>query len=367
MQALGLELVKIIMLTLPYILAFSTADLTEHVTDLLGKTDIIASAPRETETVVDPYIRFAGAESPRPQSYLGLLQKQLQNEAEAGWPLALIPRLFKPSAKNEEDLIEMEAPTAGQRHEVPTITVPTPINPGPHPLFPEIFFSVYADQDVETVPSTTHIAASLVRDVCVDNINILDFNRNSAAKFLTEMDCYFAPETFAKRVTAFDKIKDLPEGAPTWKPEDLAIDAIVSQIVQLPAPEHKIVYYHALITETCKIAPGAIAPSLGRAIRYLYRTLDTLDQELVYRFVDWFSHHLSNFDFRWKWQEWISDVEEDKLNARKSFILAAVDKEMRLSFAKRIRSTVPEEYQKLIPASKDNDIPDFKYNNDREY
>lgn len=73
---------------------------------------------------------------------------------------------------------------------------------------------------------------------------------------------------------------------------------------KLPVPEHKLVYYHSIITETCKLAPGSIAPSLGRAIRFLYKNLDFMDVELFHRFVDWFSHHLSNFDFRWKWAEW---------------------------------------------------------------
>ena len=118
------------------------------------------------------------------------------------------------------------------------------------------------------------------------------------------MDCYWAPNTFVKRGTQFDKLKDLGEDQSTWKPEDLAVDAVFAQIVSLPSPGHKLVYYHSLITESCKLAPGAIAPSLGRAIRFLFRHLDMMDMELAFRFMDWFSHHLSNFDFRWKWAEW---------------------------------------------------------------
>lgn len=42
-----------------------------------------------------------------------------------------------------------------------------------------------------------------------------------------------------------------------------------------------------------------------------------------------------------------------------------MDKEIRLSFAKRIRATLPEPYHKLIPTSKEKDIPDFKYAEDQ--
>lgn len=53
------------------------------------------------------------------------------------------------------------------------------------------------------------------------------------------------------------------------------------------------------------------------------------------------------------------------LSPKKAFINGVLDKEIRLSFAKRIRETLPEPYHKLIPASKEKDIPDFKFNNDQ--
>lgn len=154
------------------------------------------------------------------------------------------------------------------------------------------------------MPSTSVLACSLIRDSLVDTINILDFNRHAAAKFLVEMDCYWSAGTFLKRATPFDKVKEAAGDKSTWKPEDLAVDAIFSQMMRLPMAEHKLVYYHSMITETCKIAAQAIAPSLGRAIRFLYKNLDITDAELNHRYMDWFAHHLSNFDYRWKWTEW---------------------------------------------------------------
>lgn len=245
-----------------------------------------------------------------------MLQQQLTKESENNWPLVVIPRWYQPKAK------ESEAAATTQKHSFPAIIVPSPVNAGPKPLFPETYLSLYETQDVEvcvlpvpskksttntvqTVPSPDHIASSLLRDALVDTINILDFNRTAVAKFLIEMDCYWAPDTFIKRGTAFDKLREVagPHGS-TWKPEDLAVDAVFSQIFKLPTAEHKLVYYHTVITDSCKIAPAAIAPSLGRAIRFLFRNLDKMDMELGYRFMDWFAHHLSNFEFRWKWSEW---------------------------------------------------------------
>lgn len=246
-------------------------------------------------------------------SIISLLQAQLTEESNNGWPLACIPRVydssFKPVAKQEDDENgeangngETQPPT---KHAFPSITVPTPVNPGPKPLLPELYFSVFADQEIESVPPTSNIASSLIRDSVVDTMNILDFNRNSVAKFLTEIDCFWAKDIFVKRSTSFDRLKEMSDSSPTtWKTEDITIDAIFSQILQLPTPEHRLVYYHSLITEACKISPGAIAPTLGRAIRFLFRSIQQMDLELSYRFMNWFAHHLSNFEFRWKWSEW---------------------------------------------------------------
>jgi nuclear cap-binding protein subunit 1 len=270
-DALGLELVKIILLTVPYLLAANKdAALQQSASELLERTGIITSTQSPLEPLVDPYPDNGQDEKPMAcASVISMLQQQLQEEESNGWPLACIPKVYDPSLK---------APQANGNGEL--------------------------DAEIESVPPTSVIASCLLRDAILDTVNILDFNRNATARFLNEIDCYWAPDTFVKRSTAFDKLRDMPAGKPTWKPEDVAIDAIFSQIFQLPTPEHRLVYYHSLITESCKISPGAIAPSLGRAIRFLFRSVDAMDMELNYRFMDWFAHHLSNFEFRWKWAEW---------------------------------------------------------------
>ena len=284
-------------------MASSAHGLEEQAAALLEKTDIIATAPHALEALVNPYPGNDETDVQEAQSIISLLQKQLQGEAAQAWKLACLPRPWNVAKDEENGTSELEAATT-PKHALPTINVPSPVNPGPRPQLPEIYFSVYADQEIETVPSTSDIASSILRDSLVDTINVLDFNRNATAKFLIDLDCYFAPATFVKRATQFDKLRNVEEGHSTWKPEDVAVDAVFSQLLQLPIAEHKLVYYHSVLTEACKVAPAAIAPSLGRAIRWLYKNVDTMDLELVYRFQDWFSHHLSNFGFTWKWTEW---------------------------------------------------------------
>ena len=55
------------------------------------------------------------------------------------------------------------------------------------------------------------------------------------------------------------------------------------------------------------------------------------------------------------------------LNPKKAFIVGSLDKEIRLSFAKRIRDTLPEPYHILIPAARDLDEPKYKYDDERRF
>lgn len=330
----------------------------------MDKTDVIASEPHALQVLIDPYHAEEGTESPTANmSVIGLLQKQLQNEAANGWGLSCLPRPWQmpPEEAEQQDKLDN-----AQKHALPSISIPEKVVAGPRPLFPEIYFSVYVNQEIESVPPVSNIASCLIRDALLDTINVLDFNRGATARFLIDVDCYFAPGTFIKRATPFDRLRDVEEDRSTWKPEDVAVDAVFSQLFALPTPEHKLVYYHSVLTEACKIAPGAVAPSLGRAIRYSYQNIHRLDMELCYRFLDWFTHHLSNFGFMWKWIEWVEDVDLPDMHPRKAFILGALDKEIRHSFAQRIKGTLPEPYQALIGPEKEQDMPKFKYNDDRK-
>ncbi|RSL46011.1 hypothetical protein CEP54_014048 [Fusarium duplospermum] len=360
-DTIGTEIVKIILLTIPYIMVSAPGQFQSKAAELMEKTDIIASEPHALQALVDPFPdQGKEASSGASLSVCMLLQKQLQTEAGKNWELACLPR---PWQMPLEDIEAQDKLANAPKHALPTISIPETVIAGPRPLFPEIYFSVYSDQDVPSVPAVTDIAASLIRDGLLDTINILDFNRNVTARYLMDLDCYFAEGTFVKRATAFDELRNIAPGKSTWKPEDVAVDTVFSQLFQLPTPERKLVYYHSVLTEACKLAPAAIAPSLGRAIRYLYRNSPRMDLELSYRFLDWFSHHLSNFGFTWKWAEWAEDTDLPDYHPSKWFLKGALDKEVRLSFAQRIQKTLPEPYLPLVGPEKEKDVPDFKFSN----
>ena len=63
----------------------------------------------------------------------------------------------------------------------------------------------------------------------------------------------------------------------------------------------------------------------------------------------------------------VDDVQLPLIHPKKAFMMGALEKEIRLSFAARIRGTLPEPYQPLISEAKEKDNPDFKYDSDRKH
>ncbi|KAF8472506.1 MIF4G like-domain-containing protein [Kalaharituber pfeilii] len=355
-ENIAVGLTSIIMITLPYIIASSADNESqrEMAAKILGRTAALSQISDSLQYLLRPFSGEGDVSIGEPA--IKLLQQQLENEAAREWPLSALPRPWE-AFKSELD--------AARKYTFPDLAIPAQFeNVDESSLVPEVFFSVFTHQSTETVPSTNDIACSLFRDAIDDTLNILDFNRIAVARFLVDIDCYFAADVFIKRATPYDRVKEVAGERSTWKPEDVAVDAVFSQLLRLPNPKHKLIYYHSIFTEMCKIAAAAVAPSLGRAIRYMYSNVENMDVELTNRFIDWFSHHLSNFGFTWKWGEWESNLALTEVHPRKAFILGAVEKEIRLSFPSRIKGTLPDAYSVLIPEAKEKDIPFFKYDSD---
>ncbi|KAI5803149.1 MIF4G like-domain-containing protein [Geopyxis carbonaria] len=359
-EGLLLQFTYIVLITLPYALVSGTTNIDhDAIAELLVKIKPFKDIKDPMQTLLDP---FSGNNTP---------YNERRSEGQHMLEVLYLNLEVYLSGKADDEFTSIRClPTpwdhiteSGPAQPVPVLEFPEEYPIDKNSLHPEMYFSVFADQPVQTVPPPMDMASTLFRDAIVDTINILDCNRLSVSRFLIEIDCFFNPKSFLKRATPYDRVKEVADGEQQsrWKPEDIAVDAIFSQLFRLPAPVHKLVYYHSILTELCKLAPAAIAPSLGRAIRFMYRNLEVLDTELIYRFVDWFSHHLSNFGYTWKWAEWSEHLNYPDVHPKKAFILGSLEKEIRLSFATRIKGTLPEAFKELIPEEREKEQPVFKY------
>jgi nuclear cap-binding protein subunit 1 len=81
-------------------------------------------------------------------SVVEMLQKQLREEAGRDWELKCIPRAYvrvmKPKVEGENGVDEVAT-----KHTLPTLALPVPIDITKKPLFPETYFSMFAEQDIQ--------------------------------------------------------------------------------------------------------------------------------------------------------------------------------------------------------------------------
>ncbi|KAG5358364.1 Nuclear cap-binding protein subunit 1 [Yarrowia sp. B02] len=351
------ELYAAIFLTLPYVgstllslgRGIEACDtLLEKANNHFGK-DKFASNP-----IVEPY---TGEDTPYAcDLFLANLYEGVNTVANNGWAVKSfinVADLIEPVVENKE------AP----KHVFPAVSIPETLasSTSTDYIYPRVFFRAYMPIDVEgetmsTVPDPKSYDAVLWRDMLSDTIQHLDFNRKECAKQLFTLDLFLAPGTFTGPGISVDKLsgklldaKADDRSISTLKVEDVASEAILAELFRLATPPLQPAYFHSLFIEACIMAPQAIAPVFGRAVRFLFANLRAFDTELIHRFLDWFSHHLSNFGFTWKWQEWVEFVDLDALDPRLVFMKQLIKKELRLSFESRIKETLPDELVVFVP------------------
>ncbi|EMD31829.1 hypothetical protein CERSUDRAFT_119399 [Gelatoporia subvermispora B] len=215
--------------------------------------------------------------------------------------------------------------------------------------------------DNDVTPDPTTPVGYAIRSGLLDLVDIFEVNRKECARLLLEFPKWTLPGTFKPR-----------EGAPyaepvpgkNWDLETTVLETILGSVFLLPETTHKPIYYYTLITELCKLMPKSAGPAVGKSIRKIYALLaDGLDVEVAQRFADWFSIHMSNFNFGWVWKEWIPDMSLASKHPKRVFMQHAVELEIRLAYYDRILRVLPEAMQTADAGVMPEEAPgpDFEY------
>jgi nuclear cap-binding protein subunit 1 len=125
------------------------------------------------------------------------------------------------------------------------------------------------------------------------------------------------------------------------------------------------VYYTTLIMDLCRESLDKIPSILGRTIKLLFSRLQGsdnfgMDVECINRFAEFFSHHLSNFGFSWRWSDWEFLLSEPEHSKQFIFVRETLEKCIRLAYFDRIKNSIPETFEQhsgIFPATS----PTFSY------
>ncbi|KAF7301293.1 hypothetical protein MIND_00694300 [Mycena indigotica] len=229
--------------------------------------------------------------------------------------------------------------------------------------WPEYYISLF---DNEVTPDPKTPAGYAVRSGLADILQIFEVNRKDCARLLLDFPRWVPPGTFKPKPSLDANPLPAPEPVPgkDWQLESTIVEIILGMLFLLPESQHKSVYYMSLITELCKLSPSTGGPAVGKSFRKLYSQLgEGFDVEIAKRFSEWFSVHMSNFNFGWVWKEWIPDLSLTVYHPKRAFIQRAIELEIRLSYHDRILKTLPPEMQApdSETISENAPGPDFDY------
>jgi len=282
-------------------------------------------------------LRVWRTDKPHPQEdMVDALWKQLINMAKDAWDdNGFIPR---PYIAFEGVLAE------ATRQSIPRFTLP-PHEPEMTYAKPHIVFRLFdledcTEGDGSLLPNSDSIVRFLVEENLFQILMVYYRERKEcASKFLSYVN--------KDRVPLFHMI----------------VEVMFASMFRLPEAPMIDIAYATIFIELCKLQPSNMPQVLALATELLFERLDTMTKPAIDRFISWFGHHLSNFQFRWSWDEWADCLQQDLDAPKPAFIREVLEKCRRLAYHQRIVETVPQDFEPLLPQEP---IIRFKYKQDEE-
>lgn len=187
-----------------------------------------------------------------------------------------------------------------------------------------------AEPKAHSLPPSNSIHRFIMTDLVNDTLHLFSHNHKECANYLLRLPEYL----YSTRIDDFK-----------YNITEQITESILLQIISLPKPDLPVVYYHSVLFDIFTSDPKHAPSAIGKCVRSFYDKFDShnVDIECVRRFGGWFSHHLSNFGFIWKWAEWeyvCSEVDSMKFVFLKECLGSCV----RFGYYDRVKTMLPEAY-----------------------
>lgn len=268
-------------------------------------------------------LRVWHKDEPHPQEeYLDCLWAQIAKLRSDKWE---DHHIYRPYLNFDTVLCE------ALQHNIPIIKPPPHESINFYP-YPKIIFRLfdYTDCPERTIlPGTHAIERFLVEDnlCCILNQNCFD-----------RKDC-------ASALLSYSNLS-MPSKIPL---EYVIIEVMFSQLFLLPNTLHPEICYGSIFLDLCKLQPSTFPQALAQAVELMFDRLDNMNGTCINRFASWFAYHLSNFQFRWGWDDWSISLKHENLHQKPKFIAETLGYCLRLSYHAKVLESIPQTFHRLAP------------------
>ncbi|CAO4362093.1 unnamed protein product [Caenorhabditis nigoni] len=273
-----------------------------------------------------------GSTDQEQEDYLESLSAQIENLRTANWMENHIPRYYKAFEAVLQDALQ---------HNLPSFSSPEHTSDMIYP-YPLVVFRLFQDSDCGAdshLPGGHSIDRFLFEGEISWIIEKNQFNRKSCARELLA----FADEN------------------PTAPVGFLIFETIFGQMLRLPHAPYPAIFHCSLVLELLKLKPDDYPNILCKTVDLIFSRADSMQPICIDRMVDWFSFHLSNFQYRYTWDEWKDCISNDEFSGRQVFLREVIEKCRRLGSYEKIIAALPSDFVKIHPAS-----PEIRYLLDEE-
>lgn len=222
------------------------------------------------------------------------------------------------------------------QHSIPPLVIPSTVTVVKFDYQPH--FRIFDDSiingplSVSNSPSVESIDRFIVSDGIADTVHTFSLNHKECAKTLLENDRLYNKAYMAEKGYAI---------------HDAIVEGIFAQLLTFPVVLERTIYYPTLLMDLCRLSLDRIPSSFARCIKMIYSRLDHMggmDMHAITRVSEFFSQHLSNFGFGWRWSDWESVLLLDHSNEKFVFVRETLERCVRLSYYDRIKNSLPESF-----------------------
>jgi len=272
------------------------------------------------------------------QVWNGKLEQEQEDYIDSLW--AQIHDL-NARAWNEQHILRVDMAfgselSASTRHEIPEFNIPEYSEEVSYPL-PFIVFRLFKPSDVTGSDVSLPEPNSIERFLVEEDLNWIISNN------------YLNWKVCARELLSYFRADSIPLSY-------CIVEVVFSQMFRLPEAPYMQLFYGALLIELCRKNPEEVPQVLAYAIQTIYERIPHMQLICVERFINWFSYHLSNFQFRWSWDDWADAVSDSEFSMKQIFVREVIEKCMRFSYHKRMVEILPPSFDDLIPEE-----PVFKF------